>query len=103
MILGALTYSLFNLAIFLIFINANVAANWIVIMTMSAVNGYGSGLYWVAQGTYMSITIPEDVRSYYMGVFYGLLMLSGVVGGFLTALMFEMISTGVVVAVLGLI
>jgi hypothetical protein len=48
MIIGALTYSMFNLAIFLIFIDDNVAANWVIIMTMSAINGYGSGIYWVA-------------------------------------------------------
>jgi hypothetical protein len=51
----------------------------------------------------MSITIPEKTRSFYMGIFYGLVMFSGVLGGFFTALMFDMIATGVVVAILGII
>jgi hypothetical protein len=72
MVLGAAVFTIPIYVIVGLYFTKNLAILWSTNMLGNAINGYGSGMYWIAQGTYMSHTIADKNKSYYMGIFYGM-------------------------------
>jgi len=51
----------------------------------------------------MSLVLPEDIKSYYMGIFYGMFASSGITGSLVSAFLFTIVSPEYVVGILAIV
>eukprot|EP00850_Spirogloea_muscicola_P012713 SM000083S22760 [mRNA] locus=s83:347630:352198:- [translate_table: standard] len=82
MVLGGLT--------FVIYMGSMIWPVGAVILASSALLGCGSGVLWVAQGTYFMKSCPPEKRGAYSGVFWGVLYSCTISGNAFAAFIFQM-------------
>ncbi|KAJ7554709.1 hypothetical protein O6H91_05G005900 [Diphasiastrum complanatum] len=71
---------------------------WMV-LTASAVCGFGASLTWVAHGTFLTRCSPANKRGFFAGVFWGIYYLAGIAGNLASFLVFGRLSDGGMFAV----
>ena len=69
--IASLSYFIYVCVVMMIFFVDIDEVVWVTVLIAAIIIGSGAGVFWVGQGTYMSLTIDESVRNYYMGMFYG--------------------------------
>eukprot|EP00850_Spirogloea_muscicola_P018220 SM000164S02282 [mRNA] locus=s164:212942:217534:- [translate_table: standard] len=95
MVLGGLT--------FVIYMGSMIWPVGAVVLASSALLGCGSGVLWVAQGTFFMKSCPPEKRGAYSGVFWGVLYSCTISGNAFAAFIFQIATQATLFAIFALL
>eukprot|EP00850_Spirogloea_muscicola_P022143 SM000279S10389 [mRNA] locus=s279:135326:139872:+ [translate_table: standard] len=87
---------------FVIYMGSMIWPVGAVILASSALLGCGSGVLWVAQGTYFMKSCPPEKRGAYSGVFWGVLYSCTISGNAFAAFIFQIATQATLFAIFAL-